>query len=117
LPACARDAARLLDHTHALKLSFTVAARQNGPPQIRLIWPGRMDFRPDPVHPGSRPSPEPVEFTSSAHEGWATRGTLCVKALEDHVLAISPVAGDPRTLACMTGNLASTSPVRHGRRW
>jgi hypothetical protein len=104
-PLSAADQARLVpgsitvadefvDHTHALKLSFTVADPENGAPQIQLLWPGRMDFRPDPADPGSRPSPEAVEFTSSAYAGWATRGTLRVKAREDRVKAIGEVAGD-----------------------
>jgi hypothetical protein len=94
VPGSIEVADEFLDHTHALKVSFTVADPHNGAPEIRPLWPGRMDFRADPAHPGSRPSPQVIELTESAYDGWATLGTLRVKALDKRARVIAQDAGD-----------------------
>src|SRR3989304_5671784 len=111
VPGSIEGTDEFLDPPHALKISFTIADPHNGAPQIRLLWPGRMDFRADPVHPGSRPSPPAVEFTQAAYDGWAPLGTLRVKALEESVSAISQVAGDLEVVP----NCVWYFPVRLGQ--
>lgn len=88
-PGSVQVSDEFLDHTHALKISFTITDPQNGAPEIRLLWPGRMDFRPNPQYPGVLPMPAGVEFTPSAYDSWRTVGALRLKALDKHVRAIN----------------------------
>lgn len=83
-----------IDHTHALKISFTIADPQNGAPEIRLLWPGRIDFRAEPNYPGAAPQPQSVELTPAAYATWPTVGTLRLKALDERARAIAQAAGD-----------------------
>ncbi|MGQ0679575.1 MAG: hypothetical protein ACT4OM_07970 [Actinomycetota bacterium] len=47
-------------------------------PQIRPLFPGKLEFIADAAAPGATPSPAEVDFTPAAYAGWRTRGMLKV---------------------------------------
>ncbi len=68
-------------YPQALQLSFTVTDPENGPLEIRPLFPGKMTFIVDNSSLGILPAPSEVKFTSALYSTWKTRGMIMIKAL------------------------------------
>lgn len=97
-----------LHDTHVLQMDFVISDPQNGAPQIRPSWPGRIDFQPDPGYPGSAPIPSDVDDALSAYPAWRTTGTLGCGISRSHVAGLKTAAGDLEVLP----NRAWLFPIR-----
>lgn len=81
------DAAPAADRQYpqSLRLTFKVNDPENGPPQIRPLFPGNLAFVPDAAAPGISPDPAAVAFTAEAYDAWKTEGTLQIQVTDSRV--------------------------------
>lgn len=79
-PASIRIIDDFVNSTHVMRIDFTIMDPQNGAPQIRFLWPGRIDFQAEPDAPGTIFAPENETYSDDEYAQLQKTGTLRVKA-------------------------------------